>query len=543
MAAMTEPASVRSRGAAAATRPDGRPAIELRGITKRFPGVVANDDISLDIFAGEIHVLLGENGAGKSTLIGILAGLQQPDAGTICVQGRSVRIGSPAESLNLGIGTVFQHVQLVPSLAVLENLMLGGSSWRPLHRRPALKRFRELSDLLGVAIDPDAPVGRLALGEQQQVEIMHALWRGSSVLILDEPTSMLTPQGVQHLGEVIKRLRDKGVAIIFITHKMREACALGDRISVLRLGRLVGGIDKVELATTTEQQITDKVVGLMFGKDGRPGRLGRLALEDQVARAGPDRIDRRAEPLLRLRGVATAAQPGECGAHDISFDLWPGEVLGIAGVDGNGQKHLAEVLAGQRAATAGSILLRGMDVTRGSVADRRRRGVAYITDERHGEGTIGTFSVATNLVIKDIGTPPLWRRGISRWDRIHLHAREQILRHDIRTPSERTAIGKLSGGNIQKVLLARELTARAAIAVFNKPTYGLDLQNTQLARERIVEAAAQGVAMIVISNELDELAAVSDRIGVMFRGRLSGIVANDENASRRIGLLMTGAAA
>jgi simple sugar transport system ATP-binding protein len=459
------------------------------------------------------------------------------------VHGRLVKIGSPGESLDLGIGTVFQHVQLVPSLTVLENLMLGGSSWRPLHRRPALKRFRELSDLLGVAIDPDVQVGRLALGEQQQVEIMHALWRGERVLILDEPTSMLTPQGVHHLGELMKRLRDKGVAIIFITHKMREACALGDRISVLRLGRLVGGIDKVELATMTEQQITDKVIGLMFGKDGHSGRVGRLALEDQTAQPDPNRIDRRAPPLLRLRGVATAAQPGECAAQDISFDLWPGEVLGIAGVDGNGQKHLAEVLAGQRTALAGSILLRGVDVTRGGIADRRQQGIAYITDERHGEGTIAAFSVATNLVAKEIGTPPLWRHGISRWDRIHLHAREQIQRHDIRTPSERTAIGTLSGGNIQKVLLARELTERAALVVFNKPTYGLDLQNTQLARERIVEGAARGVAMIVISNELDELAAVSDRIGVMFQGRLNGIVGNDENANRKIGLLMTGAAA
>ena len=293
----------------------------------------------------------------------------------------------------------------------------------------------------------------------------------------------------------------------------------------------------------TEQQIIDKVIGLMFGKDGQSSRVGRLALDDQTARRDPSRIDRRAAQLLRLRGVATAAQPGECAVHDISFDLWPGEVLGIAGVDGNGQTHLAEVLAGQRTAIAGSILLRSVDVTRGGVADRRQQGIAYITDERHDEGTIAAFSVATNLVAKEIGTPPLWRYGITRWECVHLHAREQIERHDIRTPSERTAIGKLSGGNIQKVLLARELTARAALVVFNKPTYGLDLQNTQLARERIVEEAARGVAMIVISNELDELAAVSDRIGIMFQGRLNGIVANDENANRRIGLLMTGAAA
>ena len=520
----------------------GVPAIALRGISKRFPGVVANDNVTLDVFAGEIHVLLGENGAGKSTLISILAGLQQPDAGTISVRGQSVRIGSPRESLDFGIGTVFQHLQLVPSLTVLENLMLGGSSWRPLHRQLALVRFRELSELLGVTIDPNAPVGRLALGEQQQVEIMHALWRGASVLILDEPTSMLTPQGFLHLGEVMKRLRDTGVAIIFITHKLREACALGDRVSVLRLGRLVGGIEKTELTAMSENEATDKIVSLMFGRGEIAHDAGRLALDDRINRPDPHRVDRSAAPLLQLRGVASAAQSGECAIRDISFDLWPGEVMGIAGVDGNGQKHLAEVLSGQRRAIAGSIVLRALDVTHGGVADRRRLGIAYITDERHDEGTVGAFSVAINLVAKEIGAPPLWQYGLSRWSRIHRHAREQIDRHDIRTPSERTPIAKLSGGNIQKVLLAREL-AEAAVVVFNKPTHGLDLQNTQVARERIVENAGRGKAMIVISNELDELAAISDRIAVMFQGRLTGIVANDQNADRRIGLLMTGAGA
>jgi general nucleoside transport system ATP-binding protein len=542
MAAMIEQRSALIAEAPSMTSVKDGAAVELRGITKRFPGVVANNDISLDVFAGEIHVLLGENGAGKSTLIGILAGLQQPDTGSIRVHGRQVRIASPRQSIDLGIGTVFQHMQLVPSLTVLENLMLGESVWRPLRRRPALKRFRELSALLGVAIDADAPVARLALGEQQQVEIMHALWRGASVLILDEPTSMLTPQGVRHLGDVMKRLRDTGVAIIFITHKMREACALGDRISVLRLGRLVGSIDKHTLGTMTEQQITKTVVDLMFDKNGQSSRRA-IELEAAASRRNGNKAERHTAPLLQLRDVTTAAQPGECSVQDVTLDLWPGEVLGIAGVDGNGQKHLAEVLAGQRAAMSGSILLRDADITRGGVAERRQRGIAYITDERHGEGTIGTFSVATNLVAKEIGRPPLWWHGISLWDRIHSHAREQIQRHDIRTPSERTPIAKLSGGNIQKILLARELTAQAVLVVFNKPTHGLDLQNTRLARNRIVEGAARGVAMIVISNELDELAAVSDRIAVMFQGRLNGIVPNDENADRRIGLLMTGAAA
>lgn len=262
-----------------------------------------------------------------------------------------------------------------------------------------------------------------------------------------------------------------------------------------------------------------------------------------MSRRNPRHIEPNAQPLLRVRAVATEAQHGECAIQDISFDLWPGEVLGVAGVDGNGQKHFAEVIAGQRKAAAGSILLRGIELIRSGVAERRQHGIAYVTDERHGEGTIGTFSVATNLIAKEIGKPPLWWRGLSRWDRIHRHAREQIQRYDIRTPSERTPIAKLSGGNIQKVLLARELTPQTAVVVFNKPTHGLDLQNTRLARERIIEGAGRGIAIIVISNELDELTAVSDRIAVMFQGRLNGLVPNDDDAGRKIGLLMTGAIA
>ena len=534
---------MRERTAAGAVGGEAAPAVSLCGIGKRFPGVVANDDISLDFYPGEIHVLLGENGAGKSTLIGMLAGMQQPDSGEISVRGRVVRIGSPRESLALGIGTVFQHVLLVPSLTVIENLMLGGPWWRPLDRAPVMRRFSELSSMLGVHLDPDALVGRLSLGQQQQVEIMRALWRGEQVLILDEPTSMLTPQGVRDLGEVMKRLRGKGVAVILITHKLREAYAFGDRISVLRLGRLVGQLDSAALDRMSEAQVTEAVIRLMFGAGEEHERDAETLLGRGSRRRPAEAIDRRGAPRLSVREVSTLADFGECALHQVSFDVWPGEILGIAGVDGNGQKHLAEVLAGQRRAAAGRIAIDGRDITSDGVSARRRHGVRYITDERLGEGTVGGLSVATNLVLKEIGAPPLWRHGVSLWDRIHGHAREQIRRHDIRTPSERTPIGRLSGGNIQKVLLARELTAAAGVVVFNKPTYGLDLHNMQLARDRIVEGAAGGLATIVISTELDELLEVSDRIAVMFQGRLRGIVPNQGPAERAIGLLMTGAEA
>lgn len=518
------------------------PAVALRGITKRFPGVVANDDISLAFQPGEIHVLLGENGAGKSTLIGILAGMQQPDEGEIAIAGKAVRIGSPRESLDLGVGTVFQHVLLVPSLTVIENLMLGGSWHRGLDHASALQRFDDLKQVLSVDIDPDAPVGRLSLGQQQQVEIMRALWRGGDVLILDEPTSMLTPQGVAELGEVMKRLRDQGVAVVFITHKLGEAYAFGDRISVLRLGRLAGQIEPDRLAAMTEQTATAEVVRLMFEGQTDSDDIEVLVGEGHNRR-DESFVDLASPVALVVEGLSTAGEPGECTLVDVSFNARPGEILGIAGVDGNGQKHLAEALAGQRHSTAGQIRVLDKDVTHLDVAARQHLGVRYVTDERLDEGTVSGLSVATNLLLKEIGQAPFWSHGLSRWNLINRHGREQIARYDVRTPSERTPIGRLSGGNIQKVLLARELSGNAKIVVYNKPTYGLDLHNTRLARERILDGASQGLTTILISNELDELIELSDRIAVMYQGRLTGIVDNQADVVAQIGRLMTGAVA
>jgi simple sugar transport system ATP-binding protein len=557
--------------------------VALRGVTKRFPGIVALDRVSLEFHPGEIHVLLGENGAGKSTLVSLLAGMQRPDEGEILVRGNPAVIDSPRRSMELGIGTVFQRVLLVPSLTVIENLTLGGSWRRSMARAAAGRRFDELSALLGTGFAADAPVSGLSLGEQQQVELMRALWREEALLLLDEPTSMLTPQGVADLGRMMRRLKDRGVALILITHKLLEAFEFGDRISVLRLGRLAGGIEPARLQSMSESARIDTVIRLMFGAaagagtggaaaddpshggadsshgsadrlrggaDPSPGGAGPLRghepelailLGRKLRRAGA--VDRREAPALIVRDIATAPDFAETPLKAVSFELWGGEILGIAGVDGNGQKHLAEVLAGQRAAFQGRIELAGSDITGGRVPERRQRGIRYVTDDRLGEGTVGGFSVATNLLLKEIGSAPYWKRGISDWGLIRRHAREQILRNDIRTPSELTPVGKLSGGNVQKVLLARELDAAASVAIFSKPTYGLDLHNQRLALERIVAAAARGVAVIVISTDLDELLEISDRIGVLFRGRLAGIALNDEAAANQVRRLMTGAAA
>ena len=525
----------------------------LRQVTKRFPGIVALDHVSLEFHAGEIHVLLGENGAGKSTLVSLLAGMQRPDQGEILIGGLPVSVDSPRRSMDLGIGAVFQRVLLVPSLTVIENLMLGGSWLRSLARGAALRRFDELSTLLGTRIDPQAPVSGLSLGEQQQVEIMRALWRDEKLLLLDEPTSMLTPQGVADLGRMMRRLKEKGVALILVTHKLLEAFEFGDRISVLRLGKVAGNIEPHRLQAMSEAERTETVIRMMFGAAGE-GAAGAgtqhtsshegeldILLGRKLRRAGC--ADRGKPPTLSARALVTVPDFAETPLHAVSFELWAGEVLGIAGVDGNGQKHLAEVLAGQRALRQGRLELAGSDITRGRVPERRERGIRYVTDDRLGEGTVGGFSVATNLVLKEIGALPYWRHGISNWPLIHQSAREQILRNDIRTPSELTPVGKLSGGNVQKVLLARELDADANVAILNKPTYGLDLHNQRVALDRIVAAAARGVAVIVISTDLDELLEISDRIGVMFQGSLAGIVDNDDAAGDKIRRLMTGAAA
>jgi simple sugar transport system ATP-binding protein len=565
----------------------------LRKVTKRFPGIVALDEVSLDFRGGEIHVLLGENGAGKSTLLALLAGMQQPDAGEILIDGKAVLIDSPRRSMDLGIGAVFQQLLLVPSLSVIENLMLGGPWWQPLKRAAALRRFGELATALAIRVDPDAPVNALSLGEQQQVEIMRALWREEKMLLLDEPTSMLTPHGVADLGRMLRRLAENGMALILITHKLLEAFEFGDRISVLRQGRLAGEIDPDRMRSSSEGARTAEVLRLMFGTEANADSLrdapdlaagdlaagdlaaGDLAAGDLAALSrnlaastgdlaaltpdlaastgdlaaltgrrmhGARPFDRVGIPVLEVSALATQRLVGETALREVSFDLWPGEVLGIAGVDGNGQKHLAEVLAGQRAVAGGRISLAGRDVTRGRVPERRRAGIRYVTDDRLGEGTVGSFSVAINLLLKEIGSPPYWRRGLTDWSLVNASARDKIRDNDIRTPSERTPVGKLSGGNIQKVLLARELGADARVAILNKPTYGLDLQNQRLALERIDAAAARGVALIVISTDLEELLEISDRIGVMFQGRLAGIVDNAADAERKIGSLMTGAA-
>jgi ABC-type uncharacterized transport system ATPase subunit len=520
----------------AAQASDQTPAVELLGISKAFPGVQANDDISVVLRRGEVHCLLGENGAGKSTLMAILAGMQQPDAGRIRVDGEDVLIDSPRAALNLGIGTVYQHSTLVGALTVIENLLLGGSRALRLDVAGARGRLQELASMLGIQIEYDARAGDLALGRQQQVEIIKALWRGSRVLILDEPTSMLTPQAVAELQGVLERLKLGGLAVVFITHKLHEAVELGDRISVLRQGRLTGTIEPERLRSSSAEQLEAEIVGLMFGGAAEAGEVAEL----QIGAHGHQRSsepDARADTALELVHASARGDGSQPGIIDVSLALRLGEVLGIAGVDGNGQRALAEAISGQRRLTHGEINFLGAPVGSLSVAQREKLGLRHVTDDRLGEGIVSGLPVSVNLVLKRIGQHPYWRRGRVRRDLIDRDAHTLIERFDIRTPSVHARAGTLSGGNIQKVLLARELSFDAKVVVFNKPTYGLDIKTTRVVR-RMIEELREDRAALVISTDLDELLEVTDRIAVLSRGRIVGVVENGPSAAEQVGRLM-----
>lgn len=513
---------------------DGKvPVLEVRGLTKRFSGVTAVSGLDLAVRAGEVHVLLGENGAGKSTLVAMISGLVRPDEGAILVDGRRRALGAPRHALRLGIGTVFQHSMLVPTLTVAENLALGGRWWRAPALGETAATLRRLAGELGLDIDPEAVAGELSLGERQQVEILRAILRGSRVLVLDEATAMLTPQGAAELGALVRRLVGRGIGVVFITHKLNEAFDIGDRITVLRQGRKVGELVPRDFASRGVDELQSAVVELMFGP-AAPGR-GRVPDAGDPPRPRPRRDG---PPVLRVRDLGTDSAGGNAPAG-ISFDVAPGEVLGIAGIDGNGQKRLAEAIAGQLP-YRGSVELDGRKVDGLDVGERSRLGLRYITDDRLGEGTVGSFSVALNLVLKEIGEPPCWRHGIERRDRIAERARDLVAAFDVRTPGIGTPVGRLSGGNIQKVLLARELTGSARAVICSKPTNGLDLKTTRDVRERILRAAASGIAIVLISTDLDEVLELSNRIAVMARGRLVGMVANGPEARRRVGEIMLG---
>jgi simple sugar transport system ATP-binding protein len=499
------------------------PVLELRNITKRFPGVLANDHISLTLEQHEIHALLGENGAGKSTLMNILYGLYQPDEGEIIVRGKPVHIHSPTDAIKAGIGMVHQHFMLVPVLSVTENVMLGDEILQGgvfLDRRKAAQRIRDISKQYGLDVNPDALIKDLPVGVQQRVEIIKLLFRNADILILDEPTAVLTPQEVDDLFKVIRSLVSQGKSLIFITHKLREVLMAADRITVLRLGKVVGSALP---AQATQQSLASMMVGreVMLEVDKTPATPGDVVLDIQNLEVLDDRLN--------------------LTVDQVSLQVRAGEIMGVAGVQGNGQTELAECITGLRSPLSGRVSIAGVDVTHNTPRRITQMGVAHVPEDRQRDGLVLGYPIADNLALQEYYRAPFARGVVLDEAAIDKSATELVKQFDVRTPGINTSAGSLSGGNQQKVIIARELSRDIKLLVASQPTRGLDVGSIEYIHKRIVQKRDEGTAVLLISPELDEILALSDRIAVMFRGRVVAVVDAAHATKEYLGLLMAGA--
>lgn len=496
------------------------PVLQMRGIVKRFPGVLANDHVDLDLYRGEVLALLGENGAGKSTLMNILIGLYRADAGEIYVRGQQVHIHSPRDAARLGIGMVHQNFMLIPTMTVAQNIILGMDTLPFVPPMSEIEqRIRELSERYHLPVDPGAYIWQLSVGEQQRVEILKLLYRGADILILDEPTAVLTPQEARELGRVLDIMREEGKSTIFITHKMGEVMAFSNRVCVLRRGQVVA---VKRTSDTTPRELARLMVGrdVLFRLERKPVPVGDVVLE--------------------LRDVYAENDKGLPALQGVSLTVRRGEILGIAGVAGNGQQELAEVITGLREVKAGHVLIDGRDVTNRSPLEVIQSGVSHIPADRMGMGAVGEMPVADNLAMKGYRMPPLSRQGVLQRRKILEFARSMIQLFQIATPSPQTYVKFLSGGNIQKTILAREIDACAGLLVAVYPSRGLDVGATEAVRQRLLEQREAGRGVLLISEDLDELLSVSDRIAVLYEGRVMGVLPAEQADVETLGLLMAG---
>ena len=497
------------------------PLLQMRGIVKRFPGVLANDQIDLDLYPGEVLALLGENGAGKSTLMNILVGLYRPDAGQIYLRGKPVDIPSPRAAASLGIGMVHQNFMLVETMTVAENIVLGLNSLPFIPDMDEIAaRIRELAARYHLQVDPQAYVWQLSVGEQQRVEILKLLYRGAEILILDEPTAVLTPQETEELNAILRRMTTEGRSAIFITHKMDEVMAFSQRVMVLRQGRLVATLP-------TEDTNPQELARLMVGREVL------FRLEKEACQPG--------EVALAVEDLWAANDKGLPALRGVSFQVRQGEILGVAGVAGNGQRELAEVITGLRKASGGRVLLRGRDVTNRPPFEFIQAGVSHIPEDRVEMGLVGNMAVAENLAMKGYRQAPLTRQGILHRRPMIEFARRLIETFRIATPSPLTQVKFLSGGNLQKTILAREISACGGLLVAVHPTRGLDVGATEAVRKMLLAERAKGNAVLLISEDLEELLAVSDRVAVLFEGEIMGILPAAEARIEELGLMMAGA--
>ena len=495
--------------------------LELRGITKRFGSLVANDQIDLVVEPGEIHALLGENGAGKSTLMNVLYGLYRADEGEILLDDEPQHFRGPGDAMAAGIGMVHQHFMLIPVFTVAENVMLGHEDTKALGRldlAKARQHVRDVAQRFGFEIDPDALVGDLPVGVQQRVEIIKALSRNAKVLVFDEPTAVLTPQETDELMAIMRQLRDEGTSIVFITHKLREVREVADRITVIRLGKVVG--EAAPTATNAE------LASLMVGR----------AVELTVHK-GPPQLR---EGGLQVRGLRVLTASGAIVVDDVDFDVRAGEVLAVAGVQGNGQTELVAAIVGLAARVEGSITLSGTELVGKSVRGILDEGVGFVPEDRTEDGLVGGFSVAENLILDRSSDPSFARAGTLRRAALDEFARDRIREYDIRTQGPQTPAGTLSGGNQQKVVIAREMSRDLRLLVVAQPTRGVDVGSIEFIHKRIIETRDAGIPVIVVSTELDEVSALADRIAVMYRGTIVGIVPGDTSRDT-LGLMMAGA--
>lgn len=498
------------------------PAIEMQGITKSFPGVLANDKIDFTVEKGEIHGLLGENGAGKTVLMSILYGLYKPDEGRIFVNEKQVEIDSPRTAMKLGIGMVHQHFMVVPSLTVTENIILGREPTKNrilLDTKKAFDDVKEFCDRYKLEVDLKAPIHALPVGVQQRVEILKALYRGADVLVLDEPTSVLTPQEVQELFKAVSALKNQGKTVIFISHKLREVLAICDRVTVLRRGKVVGTVktNATSLGELARMMVGREVI-FKFDKEQPQTQKAVLMVENIQA------VDDRGLPALK----------------DIDFDVYAYEILGIAGVEGNGQTELVETLAGIRKATAGKIQLDEIDITEASPGKRIQMGTSIVPEDRQKRGLIMGFSVMENLMLGSHDRPPFATSFLINIEEASNYAKKLIDEFSIKAPDKDTLAQHLSGGTQQRVVLAREFSRNPKLIIASQPTRGLDIGATEFVRSKLVDMRNKGCAVLLISADLDEIWALSDRIAVIYEGRIAAVNDPEKTSETELGLLMAG---
>ncbi len=496
--------------------------LQMKNITKRFPGVVANDQISLDVIEGEIHALVGENGSGKSTLMNVLYGLFHADEGEIYVRGEKTTIDEPRDAINLRIGMVFQHFMLVETLTVAENVILGSEIRRGVRvdYQQAVAEVQRLAEEYGLNVDPQAKIQDISVGQQQRVEILKALYRGAELLILDEPTAVLTPQEVEDLIEVMNNLKAQGTSIIFITHKIKEVLAVSDHVTVLRRGKKIG---TKATKDTDERDLAE----MMVGRD--------VLLEVEKTPAQPKAV------VFAAKNLAIKDERGSERVRGIDLEVRAGEVLGIAGVEGNGQSQLVEAIAGLMPIHGGTLQLNGRDISRQTPLERKQSGLGYVPEDRHRRGLILDYSVADNLILGFHGQEPFVRYGFIRSDRaIQDYAVKLVESYDVRPPEPQYKAASLSGGNQQKVVVAREFTRTPSFLICAQPTRGVDIGAIEFIHKQIIAQRDQGAAVLLVSAELDEILSLSDRIAVMYNGEIVTTMPAEEATEKKLGFLMLG---